>query len=65
MSENAHFDVEPNRIGLRDFTNFMKFYDKDFNELQSTDVFMLLTKRLAMMLVGTKPAEDILANTFD
>ena len=43
---------------MKEFGNFLKFYDKDLHEQQSSDIFMLLTKKLANMLVGTKPAED-------
>ena len=58
MSANAHIVVDRKKIGIKEFGNFIKFYDKDINEQQSQDVFMLLTKKLAIMLIGTKPAED-------
>ncbi len=58
MSANAHIVVDKKRIGIKEFGNFIKFFDKDINEQQSQDIFMLLSKKLAIMLIGTKPAED-------
>ena len=58
MHDNAHHVVEKKRISIKEFGNFLKFYDKDQNEQLSSDIFMLLTKKLAAMLIDTKPSDD-------
>ena len=58
MDARAHLVVEEHRVRLKDFTGFLKFFDKDIGETLATDIFMLLNKRLATMLMSTKSGED-------
>lgn len=57
MAENSHLKVKRVRIGVKDFTNFVKFFHKDLNEQLAMDIFMLLTRRLASLLTGKPDLE--------
>lgn len=58
MDARAHLAIEEHRVGTKDFAAFLKFFNKDLGETLATEIFMLLNKRLAALLVSSRAGED-------
>ena len=58
IASNIHTLVPSYRLYKNDFVPFIRFFVKDLNEANATDVFMNLTKKLAAMLVKPERMED-------
>jgi len=53
--------VPSNSVSKNDFINFVRFYYRDLNEVQTTDIYMNVTKKLQALLqtpVGPRGGEE-------